>query len=724
MANSKIRIGGPAEEKNPAAETSRSLNSAGLFGAEIIASAIVFVSALVVYTATLAPTVTLVDSGELTVVAASLGVAHPPGFPLYVILSHIATLVPAGSVAQRVNFASALFAALAASTVTLAVVEILRTPSGIAPSKDKAQKRPGRVRSRKKSSLTAPGRPERDRELDSGPGQTLFLLAPALASGFLMAFSRTLWSYATIAEVYTLNTFLIAVIFLLMVMWRRGIIERRSGGREVSGVDGLLYWAAFIFGLALGVHHVTVGMTVFGLAALVYSTEGAGFFASRRLLYAALCSMAGLAIYAFLPIAAAKSPLINWGDPRTLEQLWWHVSGRQYQVFFSFSPEKLGAHFSEFAGYSLREFGPRWFPLAIVLALAGFVRAFKADRALLWFLLLIIAADLAYALNYEIAEDKDAYYLPAFVAITLAAGMGTRWLFSVPGRIKATAGLPAAVAAVIIVSGAALAGNLPYCNRSRYRIAQDYVENALRPIEPGGMLLTLDWQVYSPLLYFREIEHKREDVVAIDVNLLRRSWYFDYLARAYPSLLAASRDKVDAFLEDLKRWEREPKIYDSDPTLNRRINTGFHEMILAFVNTHAQTAPVYVTQEIAPNASNKGDELTSSLASTFQFIPQGLVFKLSTERAYQPPPDLSLVTRGLADGSIAFDENDVVRLKVLPVYVSMLTNRGIYFAANSHFHEAIESFDKALQLDPGYTPARLASNEARANLRQENKPAP
>ncbi|HKG22347.1 MAG TPA: hypothetical protein VKC34_10640, partial [Blastocatellia bacterium] len=77
-----------------------------------------------------------------------------------------------------------------------------------------------------------------------------------------------------------------------------------------------------------------------------------------------------------------------------------------------------------------------------------------------------------------------------------------------------------------------------------------------------------------------------------------------------------------------------------------------------------------------------------------------------------------------ADGSIKFDENDVVRQKVLPVYVSMLTNRGIYLAANRHFHEAIESFDGALKLDPGYTPARLASNEARANMRQENKPAP
>ncbi|HYP25779.1 MAG TPA: DUF2723 domain-containing protein [Blastocatellia bacterium] len=722
MVNSNIRIGATDGEVVSAGEASPSRARSGPFGIDVAIPAMVFASALALYALTLAPTVTLVDSGELIVVAAGLGVPHPPGFPLYVVLAHLATLVPIGNVAERVNFASALFAALAASSVSLLVIEILRTPWGVRVPRLKDRKGPKRAKNQKRQSA-ASARLEQEAEPYPTDWRTLPVLASALASGLLMAFSRTLWSYATIAEVYTLNTFLLAVIFLLMARWRRGIIEARAEGLTDSpGDDRPLYWAAFIFGLALGVHHVTVGMTIFALAALVYATEGKRFFTSKRLLYAALFSLAGLAIYVFLPLAASRSPLINWGDPRTLEQLWWHVSGRQYQVFFSFSPEKLIDHFSVFISYLFREFGPPWFPLAIALALAGYVRMFKADRAFFWFLSLVIVADLAYALNYEIAEDKDAYYLPAFLSIIIAAGVGMRWVFARLGQLKATAGLSSAVAIalVLIVSGAALAGNLPFCNRGRYTIAQDYVENALGSVEPGGMLITLDWQIYSPLLYFREIERKRTDVVAIDVNLLRRSWYFDYLARAYPALLDSTRDKVDAFLEDLKRWEREPEIYDRDPVLNRRINARFHDMIRAFVSSHGQTAPVYVTQEIAPNASNRGDELTSWLASGFQFIPQGLVFRLSTERAYQPLPELSLITRGLADGTIAFEENDVVRLKVLPVYVGMLANRGIYLAANRRFDEAIKSFEKALELDPEYTPARQALNEARASLRQEN----
>src|SRR6266513_1489282 len=95
--------------------------------AELLCAAAVFLAALVVYIWTLAPTVTLVDSGELIVVAQGLGVAHPPGFPLWVMLAHLASLVPFGNVAVRINFSSALFGSLACSMVVLVVAELMIT---------------------------------------------------------------------------------------------------------------------------------------------------------------------------------------------------------------------------------------------------------------------------------------------------------------------------------------------------------------------------------------------------------------------------------------------------------------------------------------------------------------------------------------------------------------------------------------------------------------------
>src|SRR2546430_14120362 len=68
---------------------------------ELFGAGNVFVVALVLYSWTLAPTVTLTDSGELIVVARGLGIAHPPGVPLWIILAHLASLMPFGNIAMR-----------------------------------------------------------------------------------------------------------------------------------------------------------------------------------------------------------------------------------------------------------------------------------------------------------------------------------------------------------------------------------------------------------------------------------------------------------------------------------------------------------------------------------------------------------------------------------------------------------------------------------------------
>jgi tetratricopeptide (TPR) repeat protein len=702
---------------------------------------VAFVAALGLYTWTLAPTVTLVDSGELIVAARTLGVAHPPGFPLYVLLAHLATLVPFDSVAGRVNFASALFAALASSVVTLVVLEALITARISSPTNKARTKADRKVGKRSASLVRAP---------KDTAQEPLLIWVPCVASGLLLAFSRTLWGYATIAEVYTLNTLLILVIFFLMFRWRRGILEaRRQDGsstraKDPRGADGQtvrnegatgkgdgatarfprdasLYAAAFVFGLALGVHHVSVGLMLPAFAVVVFATEGFKFFTSRRLVYAALFGFAGLfAIYAYLPLAASRNPIMNWGDPRTLERLWWHVTGRQYQVFFSFSLNTMANQFGDFIKLAAREFSPWWLPVGPALAIGGFAALFRRDRTTFWFLVFVMAADLAYSLGYEIAEDKDAYYLPAFLAMAIAAGFGAEWLITQAKSRRPTSKAAQAIAAafILFVPAAALVGNLPYDNRGHYLIARDYVDNIFSTVEPGGMLLTRDWQVYSPMLYVREIEHGRDDAVVIDINQLRRSWYFDYLARAYPTTIEQSRDKIDAFLEDLRRWEHDPDLYQRDVSLNQRINSRFYDMILALVATHIRTAPVYVTLDIAADRDSADSELTKSLAGLYQLVPQGLVFQLSTERAFQQPSGAQLITRGLVDGALKFEADDVVKVKVLPVYATMYYNRGRYLASASRHDQAIEAFKKALDLEPGFSLAQQAINESLKAIRK------
>ncbi|MFY9569959.1 MAG: tetratricopeptide repeat protein, partial [Blastocatellia bacterium] len=102
----------------------------------------------------------------------------------------------------------------------------------------------------------------------------------------------------------------------------------------------------------------------------------------------------------------------------------------------------------------------------------------------------------------------------------------------------------------------------------------------------------------------------------------------------------------------------------------------------------------------------------------YQFIPQGLVFEVAPGREFQQPADPQLITRGLADGTIKFEDGDVVKLKVLPVYVTMLYNRGRYLAANGRHEQAIESFNRLLALDPGFKTAEQAINESLNAMRK------
>src|SRR5438094_1732652 len=284
---------------------------------------------------------------------------------------------------------------------------------------------------------------------------------------------------------------------------------------------------------------------------------------------------------------------------------------------------------------ALREFGFPWLPLSLVLAFAGFVDAFKRNRTTFWFLLTVIIADLAYALSYEIAEDKDAYYLPAFISIAVAAGLGIRWMIGRAVSKPAPAGrLSVAVAVVVLlVCAITLAANWPFNNRRQYFIAHDYVENLLSTIAPNSLLLTLDWQVVSPMFYAQEIEQRRRDVKVVDMNLLRRSWYFDYLKHAHPGLMDRSSEKIDPYVEILKQWERDPGAFARGQELTQRISMAFLEMIQAIVRNEISVAPVYITTDLLVADSTNG-YLTRWIAQTYQLVPQGLASNLATDKCF------------------------------------------------------------------------------------------
>ncbi|MBU1598794.1 DUF2723 domain-containing protein, partial [bacterium] len=157
-----------------------------------------------VYLYTLTPTVGFHDSGELITVAYTLGIAHPPGYPLYTLFGKVfITLIPIGNIAYRMNMESALFASLACLMTYFITLK-----------------------------LTAK-------------------IIPSIVTALILAFSATFWEQAVIAEKYTLNAFFFTLLIFILLKWQESIRNPRFAIRN-------LYLFSFLLGLSFCHHFQTV----------------------------------------------------------------------------------------------------------------------------------------------------------------------------------------------------------------------------------------------------------------------------------------------------------------------------------------------------------------------------------------------------------------------------------------------------------------------------------
>ncbi|NUN92929.1 MAG: DUF2723 domain-containing protein [Verrucomicrobiae bacterium] len=146
-----------------------------------------------VYVFTLAPNVTLEDSGEFLTAGYHWGVPHPPGYPAWAISVNLfERLIPFGNVAWRGNLMSAFYGALASGLLTLLTC--------------KFAERLWRIERLKNFSLP-------------GVSREAIILVAGLVAGLVNAFIDTVWSQATITEVYTLNGFFFNLLLLLVLRW-------------------------------------------------------------------------------------------------------------------------------------------------------------------------------------------------------------------------------------------------------------------------------------------------------------------------------------------------------------------------------------------------------------------------------------------------------------------------------------------------------------------------
>jgi hypothetical protein len=446
-----------------------------------IGAVLVFAFCVAVYAATLQRAVPGGDAGELIVVAASRAVAHPPGYPLWTMLAWLTTLVPAGSLAWRVAWMSALPAAGAAAAIHWCVASWLQPFAG-------------------RSSLAA--------------------AAGVLAAG-LFAFSPTVWLYATGAEVFSLHAFFAALLFALALAWQRSRKPR----------------IAPLFALTAGLgltNHLTLVFYVVPMAAWVVWT-GRRALSAPRLAGAAL---AGLAPYAYLWIAGRTDNPSSWGETATLGGFVDHLLRRDYGTFQLLpaghaASSSLGAKLAAYAAhFSAATFGAGVALALVALVLRGTRDSFVALVAGCVLLYLVAFLGLA---NVDVGDALLAgvlarFWLQADVALSILAGIGFGLL---------TTGLGARRAAIAWATSIVLVALRLGASGSEHRgdgVVEDYGRAILEPLPPRTLLLTKGDLITNTVRYVQVAGHVRPDVIALDQELMTKPWYVRRMAALHPDV--------------------------------------------------------------------------------------------------------------------------------------------------------------------------------------------
>lgn len=434
---------------------------------------------LTVFCLTAARDLTLGDSAEFVAVAKTLGIAHPPGYPLYTVLSALAVRFPAGSPFFRLSMLSAVFGALAAGVVSLLVWELV---SGGQTGGDRREA--GRLA----------------RALGSVTGGLAFATAPVV------------WSQSTVPEVYSLSALLVFASLYLFVRWRR----LSEAGLLPDGVKGerLLWAGGLLLGLSLA-HHLTAALVVPSVVvALSAGREGHARSGSvgRMLLFVAL----GVSVYAYLPLRSAQDPAMLWSNVSTLPGLLSHVSGAQYASrLFAESMPGILAKLGSFLSGLPRELG--W-PL-LSLSGVGLCVLWARSKRLLVVLVLELVLVVAHAVNYRI-PDVGSYYIPVHGVLAAAAGLAVCDLprfVTAGGRARTAVAL--ALACVAFVSlGLRTASDWPERDLSANRGGRVYLQRLLREVPDGAIVVAQNDRTIFPLWYARFVEGQRSDVAIINIR--------------------------------------------------------------------------------------------------------------------------------------------------------------------------------------------------------------
>jgi hypothetical protein len=597
--------------------------------------------AFIFYILTIAPSVIQIDTGELAAVQCTLGIAHPTGYPLFTMLGYIFSLIPLPlSKIFQMNLLAALYCAVAVSVFTFTsklVLDNLNTFQFVKHSKQNIKKR-------KKDSVKTV-QPDNTHSIELSDTSKI---VSAIFGGLFLALSKTFWFQSTSVEVYSLHLLLITFIILALI---KAVLH----SDKESSISK--YWIIFAITLALGFsNHMTTLLIIPGVAYLYFTKDGFAVKSIKQVLLMLLIFFLILIlIYSYLPIRASQNPVMNWGNPAEWERIIRHISGQQYQVWLFSSTEAAAKQFNYFVSNLFNEFA-----LSLVIAIAGILVSFIYARKFSIFNIIVFLSTVLYSINYDI-NDIDSYFLLAYISLAFFAVFGIVQLILFAAKYKMQILMPISV--LVLFTGIQFYSNYDDVNQRDNFVYEDYTKTILNTLPKNAIVFSYQWDYFiSASYYFQLVEGYRKDVVVIDKELLRRSWYYHQLNTNHPTLLTGVNSDVNQFKEALKPFEREEQFNANLlENLFRRIMTGL-------VATNIDKQDFFIAPEVVDGEMKRGE---FQLPEGYTLVPHLLLFKVVNTSDYVEAP--------LPDFKIRYGRKDDQYVTSLKGFVaSMLVRRAMY----------------------------------------------
>ena len=554
---------------------------------------IVFFIVFAGYFYTLAPTVSFWDCGEFIACSYILGVPHPPGTPLVVLVGRIFTLLPIFSeIARRVNLASALSGSLAAGFLYLIVVKLWERWRG-------------------------------------SPSFLHHLAAGACA--IAGAFSFSVWDSSVEAEVYSPSNFLVVFILWLGLLWEDNL--------KKHGSKNILFLILYLVFLSIGVHLLPFlafpGLLIYILIVdheihrdkkLVYLflalSGGALFFMiilkaaanvqilplmlllsglvytviinfrdfgrekppviTRNISLCILLIFIAVSTYAYLMIRAHLDPDINEAEPTTFKALWAVFNREQYgpmQLFPRRTSIETGLSlipaFWEQIKIYLKYFSWQYVPfpredvntvlrflsvigtyLYVFLGIFGMWVHYREDKKTFWYLFityLLTGLGLVVYLNLKFSpsdpnpahkprevRERDYFFLTSFFLFALYIGHALAYLAEkAKEKWERKEALYPVYAGMVILAFLPFISNIKsHVNRRGNWMAHDVGYNMLSTCRENSILFTNGDNDTFPLWFYQFVKRYRlfdaeekKGVIVANLSLLNTSWYIKQLKR-------------------------------------------------------------------------------------------------------------------------------------------------------------------------------------------------